>query len=207
MAPFITDMHIGYLCVHFVDTDDRIRWGIDQRWRDLGEYTLARVSSDVLDDLGPSHPSAKSAVQGILTEMAVQAAADPTRHQYIPCRAFALMLALGVSCILIEAERSTLQVRAVAEIRGSPEAADKWFDELEASCGRLAIRTRSYGTSGYEVAIPLAGDGPPVSVDELALSLPREIAEQLAEQLAQSTVHTEMNPTRMPVEAARATRH
>jgi hypothetical protein len=195
------------MCVHFTDSDDRIRWGIDEGWREAGEYTLSRVATDVAARLGPADLSIKRAVVSVLTEKVVEAAADPTMHRVLPCRTYALMLALDVPCIMIEAERATARPLTVGQIYGSPLEADEWIDELEAGIGAAAMRTTWDGDSGYEVAIPFNPAFPSVSVDDLALALPREIAEELASHYASAEFRDQLSLVLAEAEAYGQIRH
>jgi hypothetical protein len=184
MLSFVRDCHVGYLCVHFTDVDSRVRWAIDENWKEVGDYTFSGITKMVMEERGTHDPSNQLVVQQHLAELVVEAAANPARHWAIPCRAYALMLAYNTPCLLIEAERSTQTLLTVDAINASPAQADKLIDELEESLGFTAMRTWSDSGSQVGIAIP-ADHVSGVSIDDLALSLPREIAEALASQFAQ----------------------
>jgi hypothetical protein len=191
MRPFINSKHTGYICIHFTDTNERVRFGIDKSWREAGEATLSHATEVWPLELGLANRD--EAVRSTLTELAVEAAADPELHRAIPALGYALMLAYSTPCFIIEAERATERPVAVIPIHKTPKQADKWFDALEASEGlKPAIRTAFDGCSEYQVAIPLDPANPTVSPDDLALALPPEIAKAVAADLASKNFQNDL---------------
>src|SRR4051794_37739072 len=95
LKPFIRDEHVGFICVHFTDTDECTRWGVSRDWKVAGEYTLGKVGDLVDKDLCAAKGlTIQDGIVNFLAELVVEAAMEGS-HEVLPCRSYALMEAFG----------------------------------------------------------------------------------------------------------------
>jgi hypothetical protein len=196
IKPFIRDEHVGFICIHFTDTDDRTRWGVSRSWKAVGEYTLAR--SETLVDRGACAAEGLTFQEGItkfLATLVVEAAIEGYRN-VLPCRSYALMEAFGSSYLLIEASRVDGTVHCVRALPVSSAAeADEMIDAIEEDLGHGTARCGIDAAGNAFTLIPILVDEVLPTGDELTRGLPRRFAGRLAEVLDDPHVRAQLLDT------------
>src|SRR4051812_46446631 len=74
---FITNSHVGFICVYFADTHEFVRWGVLKAWKAPGRRTLSKVEKRLRRSIGPAADfDLEAVIVQHLADMLALAAAD-----------------------------------------------------------------------------------------------------------------------------------
>lgn len=156
-----TNDNIGFCAVYLNFAQGYTRWPIKDCWRDVGEYSLRRVTDEVssrMQEIGISDQALQDKfIKEWLVDLVIEAAEEMDPKTF-PCRSYALMRHLGHSCFIINAETRAVQIMETS----SWLEADQAIDAQEAKDGMSFFHVLGQGNS-FRVVLPYDPASPSIA--------------------------------------------